>query len=444
MNSQSSRSHAIFTIGMVVRTHSDPPGSDDGAPAGECSYRVAKFHFVDLAGSERIKRTMATGNRMREGIHINSGLLALGNVICALSSAMEGGTSTTTAGVAFNATDSTGGSAASGQSHIPYRDSKLTRILQDSLGGNSRTVMIACVSPAAADFAETYNTIKYASRARCITNRPVVNTDPTKKLVMELRQQIRDLTEEKLRFMGLGSGEGAEGVRIELEQWQRKYARLHALCIERGIDPAEEGFEAPSSHPGCIDEAKSSTTQRTDANNKRLMERCTSLEAQLAEYREVMAKVWARNKHLDAEISRFRGGGDSEAPPEETGLDTSSVAGDTASTSSAGQDTTDRLAKHLALDESNLSDLIGAVAEQQQEEEGGEEEVEDLAGAVEALLHATSSWMDKGAEDNKGHDDDDELKNSIAAQERHLEGLRSEHDSHAAMQQAYLEKIRMY
>ncbi|KAF4734364.1 Kinesin-like protein kif21b, partial [Perkinsus olseni] len=153
MNSQSSRSHAIFTIGMVVRTHSDPPGSDDGAPAGECSYRVAKFHFVDLAGSERIKRTMATGNRMREGIHINSGLLALGNVICALSSAMEGGTSTTTAGVAFNATDSTGGSAASGQSHIPYRDSKLTRILQDSLGGNSRTVMIACVSPAAADFA---------------------------------------------------------------------------------------------------------------------------------------------------------------------------------------------------------------------------------------------------------------------------------------------------
>ncbi|KAF4757988.1 hypothetical protein FOZ63_015242, partial [Perkinsus olseni] len=123
------------------------------------------------------------------------------------------------------------------------------------------------------------------------------------------------------------------------------------------------------------------------------------------------------------------------APPEETGLDTSSVAGDTASTSSAGQDTTDRLAKHLELDESNLSDLIGAVAEQQQEE-GGEEEVEDLAGAVEALLHATSSWMDKGVEDSKGHDDDDGLKNSIAAQERHLQGLRSEHDSHAAMQQA--------
>ncbi|KAF4700517.1 Kinesin-like protein kif21b, partial [Perkinsus olseni] len=283
---------------------------------------------------------MATGNRMREGIHINraidikirneasfsvafwgsNGLLALGNVICALSSAMEGGTNTTTttAGVAFNATDSTGGSAASGQSHIPYRDSKLTRILQDSLGGNSRTVMIACVSPAAADFAETYNTIKYASRARCITNRPVVNTDPTKKLVMELRQQIRDLTEEKLRFTGLGPGEGSEGIRIELEQWQRKYARLHALCVERGIDPAEEGFEAPTSHPGCIDEAKSSMPQRTnEPNNKRLMERCTSLEAQLAEYREVMAKVWARNKHLDAEISRFRGGGDSEVREEE-------------------------------------------------------------------------------------------------------------------------------
>jgi len=102
---------------------------------------VAKFHFVDLAGSERIKKTGATGNTLKEGISINKGLLCLGNVISAL-------------------TDET-----KKNSHVPYRDSKLTRILQDSLGGNSRTTMIACISPAEYNFDETLNTLKYASRA---------------------------------------------------------------------------------------------------------------------------------------------------------------------------------------------------------------------------------------------------------------------------------------
>lgn len=115
---------------------------------------VAKFHFVDLAGSERAKRTGATGATLKEGISINKGLLALGNVISAL-------------------TDD-----AKKNAHVPYRDSKLTRILQDSLGGNSRTSMIACVSPAEVNFEETLNTLKYASRARNIKNKPIVNRDP--------------------------------------------------------------------------------------------------------------------------------------------------------------------------------------------------------------------------------------------------------------------------
>jgi hypothetical protein len=114
----------------------------------------SKFHFVDLAGSERIKKTGATGMLLKEGISINKGLLCLGQVISALTEEKKG------------------------REHIPYRDSKLTRILQDSLGGNSRTTMIACVSPAESNLEESLSTVKYASRARNIKNKPVVNRDP--------------------------------------------------------------------------------------------------------------------------------------------------------------------------------------------------------------------------------------------------------------------------
>ncbi|KAJ3722777.1 kinesin domain-containing protein [Lentinula guzmanii] len=127
-------------------------GDDEG---GEWTTIVSKFHFVDLAGSERLKRTAAAGERIKEGISINSGLLALGNVISALGDPSRAKSHTAT--------------------HVPYRDSKLTRLLQDSLGGNAHTLMIACVSPAEWNAAETVNTLKYANRARNIKNRAVVN-----------------------------------------------------------------------------------------------------------------------------------------------------------------------------------------------------------------------------------------------------------------------------
>ncbi|KAI8833889.1 P-loop containing nucleoside triphosphate hydrolase protein [Chytridium lagenaria] len=130
MNISSSRSHAIFTLTLVQETRSTP------RPV----ILTSRFHFVDLAGSERLQRTGAIGIRQREGIHINSGLLALGNVISALADDSRRTT------------------------HIPYRDSKLTRLLQDSLGGNSNTLMIACISPTEHDLAETLNTLKYANR----------------------------------------------------------------------------------------------------------------------------------------------------------------------------------------------------------------------------------------------------------------------------------------
>jgi hypothetical protein len=173
MNLTSSRSHGIFTI--TIEQHPFEEAAD-GAPATQIAkpteFIVAKFHFVDLAGSERAKKTGATGSVLKEGININKSLLALGNVISAL-------------------TDETKKAG-----HIPYRDSKLTRILQDSLGGNSRTSMIACCSPAESNYDETLNTLRYASRARDIKNKPVINRDPASQQISELRVQVFELQKE--------------------------------------------------------------------------------------------------------------------------------------------------------------------------------------------------------------------------------------------------------
>ncbi|XP_010342895.3 chromosome-associated kinesin KIF4B [Saimiri boliviensis] len=157
MNSQSSRSHAIFTISIEQRKKSDR----------NSSFR-SKLHLVDLAGSERQKKTKAEGDRLKEGININRGLLCLGNVISALGDDKKGG-------------------------FVSYRDSKLTRLLQDSLGGNSHTLMIACVSPADSNLEETLNTLRYADRARKIKNKPIVNIDPQTAELNHLKQQVQQL-----------------------------------------------------------------------------------------------------------------------------------------------------------------------------------------------------------------------------------------------------------
>ncbi|KAI1235177.1 hypothetical protein IHE44_0002812 [Lamprotornis superbus] len=171
INRQSSRSHTIFTVTMEQRRgagrlplHHRPPA----VPAAG-QVLVSKFHFVDLAGSERIVKTGNTGERLKESIQINCGLLALGNVISAL------------------------GDPRRKTTHIPYRDSKITRILKDSLGGNAQTVMIACVSPSSSDFDESLNTLNYASRAQNIQNKAVVNCHKETEHIEELHLQIQNL-----------------------------------------------------------------------------------------------------------------------------------------------------------------------------------------------------------------------------------------------------------
>ncbi|KAK7165811.1 hypothetical protein R3I93_005786 [Phoxinus phoxinus] len=165
MNDTSSRSHAIFTINFTqAKFDAEMP-----------SETVSKIHLVDLAGSERADATGATGVRLKEGSNINKSLVTLGNVISALADlCQEGGNS----------------HLKKKQVFVPYRDSVLTWLLKDSLGGNSKTIMIATISPADVNYGETLSTLRYANRAKNIINKPTINEDSNVRLIRELRAEI--------------------------------------------------------------------------------------------------------------------------------------------------------------------------------------------------------------------------------------------------------------
>ncbi|XP_039472931.1 kinesin-like protein KIF3A isoform X2 [Oreochromis aureus] len=158
MNEHSSRSHAIFTITIEC--------SEKGVD-GNQHVRMGKLHLVDLAGSERQGKTGATGQRLKEATKINLSLSTLGNVI----SALVDGKST----------------------HVPYRNSKLTRLLQDSLGGNSKTMMCANIGPADYNYDETISTLRYANRAKNIKNKARINEDPKDALLRQFQKEIEEL-----------------------------------------------------------------------------------------------------------------------------------------------------------------------------------------------------------------------------------------------------------
>ncbi|KAF4525892.1 hypothetical protein B566_EDAN013141 [Ephemera danica] len=177
MNDVSSRSHAIFTLTFLQA------GLGEGGLPCETT---SKVHLVDLAGSERADATGATGQRLKEGAHINKSLVTLGSVISALAEV---------------STTAPGAEHPRRSAFIPYRDSVLTWLLKDSLGGNSKTIMIAAISPADCNHGETLSTLRYANRAKNIINKPTVNEDPNVRLIRELREEI-----QQLRCM-LGNGD---------------------------------------------------------------------------------------------------------------------------------------------------------------------------------------------------------------------------------------------
>ncbi|KAI6073824.1 Kinesin-like protein KIF17 isoform X1 [Aix galericulata] len=185
MNKDSSRSHSIFTIHMEICTVDE---------RGQDHLRAAKLNLVDLAGSERQSKTGATGERLKEATKINLSLSALGNVISAL---VDGRCK-----------------------HIPYRDSKLTRLLQDSLGGNTKTLMIACLSPADNNYDESLSTLRYANRAKNIKNKPSINEDPKDALLREYQEEIKKLKAILAEQMNANNLPGllpAETARLEVK-----------------------------------------------------------------------------------------------------------------------------------------------------------------------------------------------------------------------------------
>jgi hypothetical protein len=171
MNKESSRSHSVFT--MLIESRE--------VKQGLLNFRSSRFHLIDLAGSERQKATEATGMRLKEAGMINKSLSALGGVINALVDIAEGK-----------------------RRHVHYRDSKLTFLLKDSLGGNSKTCIVAAISPSATAFGETLSTLKFAQRAKMIRNKATVN-EALGGNVELLKDQVRQLT-EKLKLVQQGSG----------------------------------------------------------------------------------------------------------------------------------------------------------------------------------------------------------------------------------------------
>lgn len=205
MNATSSRSHAIFTVQIDC---------NDKGPDGKDRWRTGKLHLVDLAGSERQAKTGATGQRLKEATKINLSLSTLGNVISALVDGKS--------------------------SHIPYRNSKLTRLLQDSLGGNSKTVMVANVGPADYNYDESISTLRYANRAKNIKNKARINEDPKDALLRQYQQEIEEL-KKKLEEGGNLSGldedgsedEDGEGVDGEGRPKKKRKGRSKGLSKEK-------------------------------------------------------------------------------------------------------------------------------------------------------------------------------------------------------------------
>ncbi|KAJ1730427.1 hypothetical protein LPJ61_003013, partial [Coemansia biformis] len=253
MNAMSSRSHAVFTIVVTRRTHS-------ALEPDQATERVSRISLVDLAGSERANATMATGMRLKEGARINQSLAALGKVISALAAQEK-----RSSGAAQRAAPSSASQA--GVPFVPYRDSVLTWLLKDSLGGNSRTFMIATVSPA--DYGETLSTLRYADRARHIVNVATVNEDATVKLVRQLKGEIAELRRRlelaKPATPSTASGGSSSGSGGELEDqlvanekliaelnqsWEDKLHRTQALQQEREQALAALGIAVDTNQQG--------------------------------------------------------------------------------------------------------------------------------------------------------------------------------------------------
>ncbi|KAI9728215.1 MAG: hypothetical protein M1828_004676 [Chrysothrix sp. TS-e1954] len=266
INSKSSRSHAVLSINLIQKKNrgaspSDRPFSPTADHMNGTEHWVttdSKLHFVDLAGSERLKNTGLTGERVKEGISINAGLASLGKVISQLSSRSAG-------------------------SHVSYRDSRLTRLLQDSLGGNAITYMIACINPVEFHLSETLNTVQYAQRARAIQSKPQIQQraeDGDKQLVIDrlrsevafLREQIRlsERTERRNTPPTDRNGrknDRANELQNQLLDVQENYSALSQRHTKLISEIAKSRGEDPDSAPVLKGAANNAALERLNRSN---------------------------------------------------------------------------------------------------------------------------------------------------------------------------------
>uniref|UniRef100_A0A8C2IL88 Kinesin family member 13Ba n=1 Tax=Cyprinus carpio TaxID=7962 RepID=A0A8C2IL88_CYPCA len=225
MNEESSRSHAVFKI-ILTHTLKD-------LQSGTSGEKVSKLSLVDLAGSERAAKTGAAGERLKEGSNINKSLTTLGLVISALADQ---------------------GAGKNKNKFVPYRDSVLTWLLKDSLGGNSRTAMVATISPAADNYDETLSTLRYADRAKSIVNHAVVNEDPNARIIRELREEVEKLRDQLTQAESMKAPELKE--RLEESEkliqemtvtWEEKLRKTEEIAQERQKQLESLGISLQSS-----------------------------------------------------------------------------------------------------------------------------------------------------------------------------------------------------
>ena len=283
MNPGSSRSHSIFSITVESSTTDE---------AGEAHYKVGKLNLVDLAGSERQSKTESTGERFIEATKINLSLTCLGSVINKLVSGK--------------------------QQYIPYRDSKLTMLLQDSLGGNTKTVMIANVGPADYNYDETLNTLWYASRAKKIKNKPRINEDPKDALLRQYQEEI-ELMKKKLLQMGKGdlvmqiSGSTGGGKNIINEEKQIQKA-LEDMENERKQfrEQSEAAINQIKEQKNKSEEEKKKLIEEIKKKNEENNIKKKEGEELLAKYRNIKSKMikgddtQKKVKEQEIEIKRQR------------------------------------------------------------------------------------------------------------------------------------------
>ncbi|CAG8179379.1 unnamed protein product [Penicillium nalgiovense] len=300
INAKSSRSHAVFSLNLVQRKSSQAQATPspvkekrmsmpvDTFNTGESVTVDSKLHFVDLAGSERLKNTGASGERAREGISINAGLAALGKVISQLSSRQHG-------------------------SHVSYRDSKLTRLLQDSLGGTAYTYMIACVTPADFHMSETLNTISYAQRARAIQSKPhiqqVADEGDKQALIERLKSEISFLRLQIRNSEGSERREGGSTERSERKNEREKHLQNQLLDVQESYNSLSQRHaklisnmandsESPAPN-GEMDVATSEIGKNSVERMQRSKSFAESVEQMVLEYEKTI-------QSLEASLSETR------------------------------------------------------------------------------------------------------------------------------------------